>query len=141
VLGPNRAWLADVIDGAIEDCVLRIMPYDDEHGWGWKRVAALLRFRDDEPIVLSDSRAAGFPGPRWFDNEAEDEAEETRWNDLTDKQRWDEAFARLVAIDGLEWKPETFQTDVFGLGYNALSLREYANKSFPPPDSGVYPQR
>lgn len=67
--GPNRKWLADLIDEALEAGLLRraLRPsgaYGEpgaEQVQGWEGVTELLRSRDDEPVVTSYSVCDGFP--------------------------------------------------------------------------------
>ncbi|MER6813572.1 hypothetical protein ABT299_30250 [Spirillospora sp. NPDC000708] len=70
--GPNRAWLADVIEQGLADGVLRravrYQPHPDtpRKEWpsremGWDEATALLRARDDEPTVVSSSFCDRFP--------------------------------------------------------------------------------
>jgi len=54
VEGPNRAWLADIIEQGQAIRLLR----DD---MGWEGVITLLRSRDDGPVVCSYSVTEGFP--------------------------------------------------------------------------------
>ncbi|WP_433242479.1 hypothetical protein [Actinomadura nitritigenes] len=97
VEGPNRAWLAGVIDEGLDSGVIRrVQRYQPPPGaapdpapedWpvrdiGWDGVAALLRARDDEPVVLSDSRTTGFPAPH---------------GELPEEGRWDASMAELRA--------------------------------------------
>ncbi|SHI67236.1 hypothetical protein [Streptomyces sp. 3214.6] len=93
--GPNRAWLADVMQTGIDTGIFRRgLPYRDDPGsevkWsdqGWDDVIALLRERDDEPVVTSFSITDQFPnsGPDGYDGD---------WYDLEATERW-----RI----GMEW--------------------------------------
>jgi len=61
--GADRAWLAGIIDEGLETGVFR---RGTGHGReeSWEHVAAFLRERDDEPVVLSYSVCDQFPS-RW----------------------------------------------------------------------------
>jgi hypothetical protein len=67
--GPNRAWLADIIQGGLDTGLYRKGYWhggaaDIERRWvsqGWEDVIELLRSRDDEPVVMSYSVCDGFP--------------------------------------------------------------------------------
>lgn len=70
VEGPDRAWLADIIEQGLTSGMYRrgLWYSDDPNGpkdkWsvqGWEDVQAHLRARDDEPVVLSYSAADSFP--------------------------------------------------------------------------------
>ncbi len=72
VEGPDRAWMADLIDTALDAGIYRhgLWYADTPNGpndrWsdqGWGDVTALLRSRDDEPVVLSYSVTETFPNP------------------------------------------------------------------------------
>jgi hypothetical protein len=82
--GPNRAWLADVMQAGLDSGLYRRrIPYRETPGsepiWsdqGWDDVIALLRERDDAPVVTSFSVTEQFPNPgqqwakygdEWFD--------------------------------------------------------------------------
>lgn len=117
--GPDRAWLADVIEQGLEIGLYR-------RGMGWEAptgeydrsagVLALLRARDDEPVVLSDSYGDGFPNtsvgdwmPAWPDGverhwdalteeqQRERQAREEEWSELPAERQWEIAMAGLRA--------------------------------------------
>ena len=54
VEAPHRAWLAAVIEAGRASGLYRV-------GAGWEDVVALLRSRDDEPVVTSYSVTESFP--------------------------------------------------------------------------------
>lgn len=56
VEGPNRSWLADLIDQGIGECLLR-------PDMGWDDVTKMLRERNDQSVVTSYSVCDGFPNP------------------------------------------------------------------------------
>lgn len=145
VEGPDRAWLADVIELGLAAGLYR-------RGMGWDApttefdrsagVLALLRARDDEPVVLSDSYGDGFPNtsvgdwmPAWpagverdwnaltAEQQHEREAREEEWYELPNERRWeigmaglraDRAWARLSA--------ETLRTVTFHLPVSVYDL-------------------
>lgn len=98
VEGPDRAWMADVIEQGLATGIYRT-------GLGWESrfvdhdpgggVLALLRERDDEPVVLYDSSGDSFPDelvgdwmPPW------PEGVERDWNALTEAQEEERAARR-----------------------------------------------
>lgn len=116
VEGPDRAWLAGVIEHGIETALYR-------RGMGWEQpreydsgpgVIPLLRSRDDEPVVMSYSVCDGFPDesvgswmPPWPDGVPRDwnkltveqqeqrSARQQQWYELTAEQQWE------ISMDGL----------------------------------------
>lgn len=102
VEGPDRAWLADIIDRGVEVGVLRRAIRGDGPDWramGWPAVAALLRARDDEPVVMVDSGEGDFPDPRfcmlqwpevgddWLPRWVDDEYGRAEWDQLSSQER------------------------------------------------------
>lgn len=95
--GPNRAWLADVMQAGVDSGIYRRrLPYHGLNGpelgrWseqGWDDVIALLRERDDEPVVTSFSVTDQFP------NEGPDGQYGDDWYALGAAEQW-----RI----GMEW--------------------------------------
>lgn len=108
VEGPDRAWLADLIDAALDAGLFRrglwyvdrpcdgIVADQPDRQWsdsGWGEVLDLLRSRDDEPVVLSYSVCDQFPNPEIAGWEGGDDDE--TWYDLPDDEKW------RLALDGL----------------------------------------
>lgn len=127
VEGPDRAWLADIIDqGRATDMMRPDM--------GWEDVRTLLRARDDQPVVTSFSVTESFPGMhaagwKW------DERNETRWRNLTDEQRWEKSIdgLRKPGVDwGVKMGPES---SWFGIGttkpWHAFNLTALARSLGP----------
>jgi hypothetical protein len=145
--GPNRAWLADIIEAADESII--------RPGSGWDEVVALLRERDDEPVVTSYSVTEGFPNPydsdwmpAWPDGIAGDyrllseaqqlerDARSDAWYDLDESEQWGRGLRWLSAAGGgLEMKPENWSTMRFRHKLNAMQfldlLRERQRSSIP----------
>jgi hypothetical protein len=107
--GPNRAWLAGLIDEGLESGVFRrdLRPQEPSgkpgtaHPMGWEQVTCFLRSRDDEPVVLSYSVTDGFPDrylaggqppagteliPSWWRENRAD------WDALSDEERAGHAY-------------------------------------------------
>lgn len=55
--GPNRAWAAGLLEDALDN---HVFIREDA---GWRDVIAMLRKRDDEPVVTSYSVCESFPDP------------------------------------------------------------------------------
>jgi hypothetical protein len=147
--GPNRAWLADIIQAGLHSGVFRKgiwyqdVPNGPKDKWsdqGWGDVIALLRERDDEPVVTSYSVTDRFPNrslttwnpppmpenwkPQFWEAEdwaaqsgeerAEyyDEHAQDLWYELPVEEQWRLAMDGLRAdtASGLEMKPDNWQT-------------------------------
>lgn len=151
--GPNRAWLAGIIDEGLAAGLFRGRTGpDDEFPQGWEDVVALLRARDDEPVVTSYSIEDGFPEvsnstfdperpadwmPTYWDradwdaltNHERDShwAEDGRadlYSRLSSEEQWRHSMEWLRARPGmLELTPETWSGYYFGNGLSTLDLR------------------
>ncbi|MEI5520686.1 hypothetical protein WB388_08730 [Streptomyces brasiliscabiei] len=127
--GPNRTWLADIMQAGLDHGIYRRgLPYpaDPGHGrpepvsvsQGWEDVITLLRERDDEPVVTSFSVTDQFPTssvgdwmPPWPEDVPKD------WRELTEEQQaqrrerqdaWyelDSAEQWRISMDGLRSSP------------------------------------
>jgi hypothetical protein len=86
VEGEHRAWLADIIGRGRSMNVLR----PDE---GWENVVAMLRRRNDEPVVTSYSVCEGFPSPYLLGIREDDDAE--RWWKQPADVRWEQSMREL----------------------------------------------
>lgn len=143
--GPNRAWMADIIDHGLEVGVYRRGAEDDPQGW--EEVAAFLRARDDEPVVLYDSIGSdGFPSaytgdwmPAWPEGipetgegwemlteqqRLERDERSDAWYELPDAERWAISMPALRAKKGhgLEIRPDNWRRYHFGRGLSVLDL-------------------
>ncbi|MGK3995050.1 hypothetical protein [Sorangium sp. So ce1024] len=114
--GPDRAWLAGIIDEGRRVGLMR-------DGQGWDDVTALLRARSDEPVVMSYSVCDQFPSrsvANWTPPADEDgEPNRDAWYDLDEAERW------RLAMDGvqeLRFGPETLRTS-FGHCKSALDIK------------------
>lgn len=125
VEGPNRAWLADIIDQGVKDKILRTGPKFEglpTKKYGWQFVIDLLRSDDDSPVVCSYSVTDQFPNqymatiygswsPPEIDDAAirekyrlnkDDDVEEYKdgcisdlWYALSDEKQWEYALQGL----------------------------------------------
>lgn len=161
--GKDRAWLAGIIDQGLASGVYRksLAPGrpDGSKGepqpMGWENVTALLRSRDDEPVVLSYSVCDSFPNrdeaeweppdgddlrPAWYDDESwagMDDATRARyradegWERLTDAERWNAHMDTLRAKSGgLRLDPADWDSFWFGHGLSVFDLfaADYAER-------------
>lgn len=122
--GPNRAWLAEIVEEGRASGVLR-------SGQGWESVAVFLRETDEEPVVTSFSVSDSFPNAyvaNWRDEKDGDD-----WYDLPRAEQWRLAMEGLrqgEARRPLEMRPDdwTFPGWRFGQGDTAFSVLEAADK-------------
>lgn len=137
VEGPDRAWLAHVIDSGLQDGVFRA-----GRSQGWDDVSCLLRENDTEPVVTSYSVTDDFPSymigdwmPPWpdgvpqvFDNlsDADQETRQIRadqWYELSGSEQWDISMNGLRADHrGLQLRPDNFRSYRFGHRLSVLDL-------------------
>ena len=119
VSGPNRAWLADIIEHGRKTMFLR----DNQ---GWESVLDLLRQSDKSPIVTSYSVTESFPNPsvaNWKPPiDKNGQPNHDAWYDLSYEDQWDLAFAGLTKNQWLEMKPGNWSTYHFGNGLNAYQV-------------------
>lgn len=97
VEGPNRAWLAGLIEEGRKRNIFR-------PEMGWEEVVDFLRLSDDTPVVMSYSVTESFPNPwemGWFANQGftqeqidNDEGYEG-WEKLSYEEQWDLAMEWL----------------------------------------------
>ncbi len=117
VLGPNRNWLAGIIDTGLSKGLCR-------KGQGWEGVTNLLRRCDDRPVVTS-SVCDRFPNScvaGWSDDNDGDD-----WYNLAFSRRWEMAFSRLEQSDQcVEITPKDWDDFTFGGGLDAFRLLEHA---------------
>jgi hypothetical protein len=123
--GPNRGWLADKMQAAVDSGVFRQgFWFEGRAGgkpvWsvqGWAEVIALLRGRDDEPVVMSYSVCDGFPNPVVAgvapaiedDPDGEYEGAREAFSELPKPEQWAACMAELrTGVNGLEFKPDNW---------------------------------
>lgn len=135
--GPNRSWLAGIMQAGLDAGIYRKGFWfndgpDGPRKWsdqGWGDVIALLQSRDDEPVVMSYSVCGGFPDydiGDWMDRRPdgvdEDEHSEA-WYDLDDAEKWRISMAGLRASgDGLELRPDDWGSFRFTHELSVLDL-------------------
>lgn len=114
--GPNRDWLADLIESGRTAEVFR-------PNMGWEEVAAFLRVDQVEPVVTSYSVTDGFPHPP--DDFVGDDAAFDAWFERPKEHQWAEALEALRAGGGgIELRPDCWDDFYFGSGVNAFRLLE-----------------
>jgi hypothetical protein len=130
VEGPHRIWLANLIALGVNDSILRVFPEDADYHSGWNAVIGLLQRRNDEPVVLSYSVTSTFPNPHI--GRKTSLKEEEAFSLLARTVQWERAMRDIRCMPGLRWEPDTFFTQRFGPGaWDAFSLRDYAERTFP----------
>jgi hypothetical protein len=124
--GPNRGWLADKVQAAVDSGVFRrgFLVQGSPGGkpvWsvqGWDGVIALLRSRDDEPVVMSYSVCDGFPNPVVAgvaraiedDLDGECEGEGEAFYESPRSEQWAACMAELrTGVNGLEFRPDNWE--------------------------------
>lgn len=122
VEGPNRAWLADLIDYGLEDGLFR-------KGEGWPAVTTLLRSRDDEPVVMSYSVCDRFPNiglmpDDWPARRLNDMLQDEAYCALSESERWAYGMTRLRNLGDCELKPDHWP--LFNAGETVFTLRQRA---------------
>jgi hypothetical protein len=125
--GPNRLWLAGIIEAGRKSGVLRL-------GMGWEKVVELLRNRDDQPVVTSYSVCDSFPNmavadwtpPEGFEGEPSD-----AWGELPREDRWRLCMAGLRAREAadpdgmyLELKPSNWNNYRYGADLTLMDLND-----------------
>jgi hypothetical protein len=128
VEGPNRAWLADIIEQGVKDKILRV--WENDFYGGWPAVVKLLRSRDDEPIVTSYSVTEQFPNRYIAQEYGEWEPDEEdpngdSWYELPEEEQWNFAMdgLRYYNQEGtIEMKPETFAIQGYGDGLSGFDI-------------------
>lgn len=124
VEGPNRVWLAGMIEDALTKHIFR-----KDHGW--EGAITLLRKADDSPVVCSYSVCEQFPNSgvaEWSAPEDEDgEENHDAWYDLPHDERWNLAMEGLRKNGGgLEMRPDEW--DDFYFGPKPVSGFDFQNK-------------
>lgn len=122
--GPNRSWIADLIDEGLDTGAYR--KGIDDRSSKWEEVQSLLRSSIEAPVVLSYSVGATFPDDRLTDFER-DENDESPFDALPADKQWDLAMTTLRSNSkpgwtGLELKPSTWKEARFGYGLSFLDL-------------------
>jgi hypothetical protein len=128
--GVDRAWLAGIIDRSLKAGVLatRFLSYGDSGLWeptGWENVTALLRARDDQPVVMSYSVSGSFGSmpDRWRPDLDGSDDREDQWGELGEAERWQACMDDLRARrPGARLDPATWDDVRFDDSVSALDL-------------------
>lgn len=110
VEGPNRAWLADLIQQGLDSGIFRA-------GQGWESVQSLLRLDDDEPVVTYSSLTGDeFPNPvlaGWVPPTLDEgDSGWDGWYEVPSEVQWRTALAGLRATPEreLELRPDQLRS-------------------------------
>jgi hypothetical protein len=125
--GPNRLWLAEIIEAGRKSGVLR-------PNMGWEGVAKLLRQRDDQPVVTRYSVTDGFPNwnvAEWQPPEGFEGEPHEAWGELPEEEQWRLCLSKLrereaAEPDGiwLELKPSNWNAYHYGPDLTILDLND-----------------
>lgn len=121
--GEDRAWLADVIQDALDCRVFR----PDAWGYdGWPAVIDFLRAGTNEPVVTSYSATDSFPNAAYAPEGALDKTEDGEidwdaWYEIDPAQQWEWGMTALRKEPGLRISPDRLGR-MFGDG---LTGREF----------------
>lgn len=126
--GPNRLWLAEIVEAGRKSGVLR-------SDMGWEKVVELLCKRDDQPVVTSYSVSDGFPNVSvadWVPPEGfEGEPSDYFWWELSHADRWRLCMAGLRAQEAadpdgmwLELKPSNWNNYCYGADLTLMDLND-----------------
>lgn len=124
--GPNRDWLASLVEAGISDGVLR-------DGMGWDDVPPLLRSQSDEPVVCSFSVSESFPNFEMLPSSHRLKRRLEKGDDIDDvidayyrthwRTRWRDCVKGLKPRGGrLEMKPEDWAEYYFSNGVTTRKL-------------------
>lgn len=112
VEGPNRKWLAEIVERGRAFGIYRAEA-------GWDSVARLLRLENDKPVILSHSVSDDFPNLRlteksgiWARPEGDEDG--NSWYDLSPEEQWDYSLIGLRKENRLELKPDDWTGYWFG---------------------------
>lgn len=128
--GPHRAWLADQVQQALDIGVFAAHMHTDTRDPAyllydvptqWAEVIALLRSRDDEPVVMTTGGA--FPDPAIADlYRLPEYSGVPAWIESADQ--WQAAMTDLRTMEpSLEMRPDTWDAVTLGHGLSVLDLR------------------
>ncbi len=119
--GPDRTWLAGIIDQGIRTTLYR-------PDAGWEGLAEFLRARDDEPVVTSFSVTDGFPDafvgdwmsafPDGWDSLTDEQrqkhgARQDAWGELPGDEQWRISLSGLQAQPWLQLTPKSLTDATF----------------------------
>lgn len=131
--GPNRKWLASVIERGLDTGIFR----EETQGYeGWRKVIEMLLADDSGPVVTSYSVCESFPNAHvagWKPTEIVDgEADWDAWYNIPQDQRWDMAMEALRKAEGcLELKPNDHGFHFGAHNVNGWQLMQLAYKHAP----------
>ncbi|MER0476945.1 hypothetical protein ABR737_01000 [Streptomyces sp. Edi2] len=118
--GPNRQWLAQVVQDGLDTGLYR-------PGLGWEEARDLLSKRDDSPVVVSTNAAFPSPWGPWANTHAGPDADSDdilqAWEELPTAQQWSYGLQALRSRteDRLEIRPD-WATYRFGHTLSFLDL-------------------
>lgn len=126
--GPNRAWLAGIME---QGRAINLYRANE----GWEEVIALLRARDDGPVVCSYSVCEQFPNAEIADWEVpeadEGESNWDAWFELSADERWRLGMQGLRQRNEgqrytLEMRPDVWDDYTISAGISGYDMATFA---------------
>lgn len=114
--GPNREWLAGIIERGMESHMMR-------RDMGWQGAINLLKASSESPVVLSYSVCHSFPNYALAGIDGEDEKAFEAWEKLSEGEQWDTCMAILreeragIEMESEGWDGYFFNDGVTGYDY------------------------
>lgn len=125
----DRDWLADLIEQALDDGILRAT-YGDGGRGGWNRLIAALRQGPEGPVVTSQN-GYRFPNDATLRDRSLDMKEAFRRQDafqaLSPREQWDFALAQARSNPALRIGPDNLAIR-YGHGLSGLDLMDIADR-------------
>lgn len=134
VEGPNRAWLASIMElGVQQGGIFRNV--------NWEKVIEFLKSSSDGPVVMSTSICEAFPNeiiamtegtwskPETTEEEEDSEDYEDPWYSMPEDEKWRLAMEALRIRNArgfkVELKPDNWNNFYFGSGVDAFDIMDY----------------
>lgn len=117
--GPDRLWLAGVVETGLAAGVFRRSLRGCD--LGWDAVVDLLLAADDSPVVTSYSVTESFPDVRLAAIDRTDD-----WDSLLFEEQWELSMLGLRARRDLQLRPGNWASYFFGEGLNGFQLYDRA---------------
>lgn len=133
VEGPNREWLADIMEEGRASGIFRA-------NQGWEETIKHLRSRDDEPVVTSYSVCDQFPNPEicsergtWVlpDKEIYEGEPWDAWYELSAEEQWESGLKAIRDPEyGCELRPDRWEFPEMFFGEAPITAYHVSEAAF-----------